>query len=165
MTRGVKWLTSFVVLAAALTAVTPASAHLAYKARNDSQAERLRVQTLNLAHARYVCRHGGGVHERWSCKAISWLDRERAETYAALHPAPAVSSWVARQIAAAEVLGRESAGDPWPNCPDPYDGSGASWSSTVACENGGNWYDSPGYYRCGLQFDPMWERRFGRLCP
>jgi hypothetical protein len=36
----------------------------------------------------------------------------------------------------------------------------------VACENGGDWLDSPGYYRCGLQFDPMWERHYGRrFCP
>jgi hypothetical protein len=73
--------------------------------------------------------------------------------------------WRSRQIAAAEVIARESGGDPWPNCADPYDGSGASWDDTVQCENTGNWLDSPGYYRCGLQFDPMWERRFGRLCP
>lgn len=73
--------------------------------------------------------------------------------------------WRSRQIAAAETIARESAVDPWPNCPDPYDGSGASWDDTVRCENNGNWLDSPGYYRCGLQFDPMWEARFGRLCP
>lgn len=88
--------------------------------------------------------------------------RELAETRAAL--APPRYDWVALQIAAANVIGRESAGDPWPNCPDPFDGGG-SWSDTVACENNGNWMDSPGYYRCGLQFDPSWENRFGRLCP
>ena len=76
-----------------------------------------------------------------------------------------LSVWVRRQIWAAGIIARESAGDPWPHCPDPYDGSGASWWDTVACENGGSWMDSPGFYRCGLQFDPMWERRFGRLCP
>lgn len=79
--------------------------------------------------------------------------------------AGSVGYWRARQIAAAEVLGRESGGDPWPNCPDPYDGSGAGWDDTVQCENSGNWLDSPGFYRCGLQFDPAWESRFGRLCP
>jgi hypothetical protein len=78
---------------------------------------------------------------------------------------PTIDYWVGRQIWAADIIGSESAGDPWPNCPDPHDGSGSSWYDTVNCENGGNWYDSPGYYRCGLQFDPMWERRFGRLCP
>jgi hypothetical protein len=73
--------------------------------------------------------------------------------------------YITAQIRAAVVIGRESRGDPWPSCPDPYDGGGYSWTDTVACENGGNWRDSPGFYRCGLQFHPNWERRFGRLCP
>jgi hypothetical protein len=75
------------------------------------------------------------------------------------------TDWRAKQIAAAETIARESSGDPWPSCPDPYDGSGGSWDDTVRCENGGSWLDSPGWYRCGLQFDPAWETRFGRLCP
>lgn len=78
------------------------------------------------------------------------------------------SYWASKQISAAEVLGQESdrqGTDPWPNCPDPYDHGGASWYDTLNCENGGNWYDSPGYFRCGLQFEPAWERRFGQLCP
>lgn len=73
--------------------------------------------------------------------------------------------WRARQIAAAETIGHEAGADPWPNCPDPIWNGAPSWDVTVACENGGDWMDSPGYYRCGLQFDPMWERRFGALCP
>jgi hypothetical protein len=94
------------------------------------------------------------------------LRRELAETRAALEPRRVFAGvdWRARQIAAAEVIGRESTGDPWPNCPDPFDGGG-SWDDTVQCENGGNWLDTPGYFRCGLQFDPAWEERFGRLCP
>lgn len=79
-----------------------------------------------------------------------------------------LSYWSSKQIAAAEVLGYEGdqqGTDPWPNCPDPYDHGGASWINTLNCENGGNWYDSPGYFRCGLQFEPAWERRFGQLCP
>ena len=84
----------------------------------------------------------------------------------ARQPSPiTLTGWRAKQIQAAETIARESSGDPWPNCPDPHDGSGASWDDTVACENGGDWNDSPGYFRCGLQFEPMWERRFGRLCP
>jgi len=89
-------------------------------------------------------------------------------------PPPKPKPWyVTKQIRAATVIGRESRGDPWPNCPDPFDGGG-SWSKTVACENRAyherygyprEWLDSPGYYRCGLQFAPSWERRFGRLCP
>lgn len=72
--------------------------------------------------------------------------------------------YITKQIWAGNILGRESAGDPWPNCPDPWDGTG-SWTDTVGCENSGSWLDSPGFYRCGLQFHPNWELRFGRLCP
>lgn len=78
-------------------------------------------------------------------------------------PAGGLSYWIGRQIWAANQIGGHGT-DPWPNCPDPFDGGG-SWQDTVNCENGGNWYDSPGFYRCGLQFDPMWERKYGRLCP
>ena len=83
------------------------------------------------------------------------------------HEAPSrCTPWyITAQIRAGNILGSESAGDPWPNCPDPYDGSGSSWQGTVACENGGQWTDTPGFYRCGLQFHPAWENRFGRLCP
>jgi hypothetical protein len=28
------------------------------------------------------------------------------------------------------------------------------WQSTVNCENSGRWYDTPGYFMYGLQFDP-----------
>lgn len=77
--------------------------------------------------------------------------------------------WINKQIRAATAIARSSARDPWPNCPDPgprdRQGPGHSWYDTVRCENGGNWFDSPGFYRCGLQFHPNWERRFGRLCP
>jgi hypothetical protein len=74
-----------------------------------------------------------------------------------------------RWIAAAEYLSSISAGDPWPNCPDPHDGSG-SWDDTKACE-------APGYSwsACAtssmfvgpLQFHPMWRslwQRFGIRC-
>lgn len=73
--------------------------------------------------------------------------------------------YVTKQIRVAEIIGHESKTDPWPNCPDPIWNGASSWQVTVNCENGGNWLDSPGYYRCGLQFDPGWEKIFGRLCP
>jgi hypothetical protein len=77
--------------------------------------------------------------------------------------------YITAQIRAANHLAATSLGDPWPNCPDPgprdNQGPGHSWTDTVACENGGSWLDSPGFYRCGLQFHPMWERVYGRLCP
>jgi hypothetical protein len=92
------------------------------------------------------------------------------KTVRALQP-----DWATVQIRYATLIAEASGGDPWPNCPDPYDGSGAAWwnpnypadkGTTLGCENGGSWYDSPGYYRCGLQFDPGWEYKYGRkFCP
>lgn len=116
----------------------------------------------NLNHALYVCARGSGKPKREQCKAIPWLRSVVERTAPAPPPAP-VTDWVSKQIAAATVIASESDGDPWPNCSDPFDGG--SWTSLVNCENSGSWYDSPGYYRCGLQFDPSWERRFGPLCP
>lgn len=93
------------------------------------------------------------------------IRRLKRELAAALQP-PTEATWAEIQIRYANLIAVASAGDPWPNCPDPHDGSGASWHDTVRCENGGSWLDSPGYYRCGLQFDPMWERHYGRrFCP
>jgi hypothetical protein len=121
-------------------------------------------QKENLAHAQYVCRRGANQHKRWACQARAWLRRELAETRRALRPP--VTDWAAIQMQYGRRLALASAGDPWPSCPDPHDGSGASWYDTVQCENNGSWLDSPGYYRCGLQFDPMWERHYGRrFCP
>jgi hypothetical protein len=90
---------------------------------------------------------------------LARIAREKARL-AALQP-----SWPEIQMHYASLIAQSSGGDPWPNCPDPYDGRG-SWSDTVNCENQGNWYDSPGYYRCGLQFDPGWEVKYHRkFCP
>jgi hypothetical protein len=121
-------------------------------------------QELNLAHARYVANHGAGRNARWHRQAVRWITEELLETRRALRPP--VTDWAAVQMHYGRLLAQASSGDPWPNCPDPHDGSGASWYDTVQCENGGSWFDSPGYYRCGLQFDPMWERHYGRrFCP
>jgi hypothetical protein len=153
---------------ACLICAAPATAHLPYKPACKSLDCIERSQQRNLAHAEYVARHGAHAHRRWARKAVVWLTRELGQTWAWLHPPRATStfgvgSWVERQIYAATVIARESSGDPWPSCADPWDGG--SFETLVACENGGSWYDSPGPYRCGLQFDPIWERRFGRLCP
>ncbi|MFL5864690.1 MAG: hypothetical protein ACJ780_28670 [Solirubrobacteraceae bacterium] len=149
---------------ACLICAAPATAHLPYTPKCKSLECIERSQQRNLAHAEYVAHHGAHAHRRWAKRAVVWLTRELGQTWARLHPpAPRVVSWVERQMYAAAVIARESGSDPWPSCPDPWDGG--SFSSLVACENGGSWYDSPGYYRCGLQFDPIWERRFGRLCP
>jgi hypothetical protein len=110
-------------------------------------------QERNLDHARYVANNGARANQRWHRQAVRWLTQELLETRRALRPP-------------GNLLARASSGDPWPSCPDPHDGSGASWYDTVRCENNGSWLDSPGYYRCGLQFDPMWERYYGRrFCP
>lgn len=100
----------------------------------------------------------------------TWIKRHLASHRRARGTcAPAVPWYVSKQIWAGNILGSEAkkagALSPWPNCPDPWDGGGASWQDTVNCENSGNWLDSPGPYRCGLQFAPSWESRFGRLCP
>jgi hypothetical protein len=151
-------------------ATQDAGAHLIRVAPKPSRSmleNRAARQAESYAHAKYVCRHGARANQRWHCAAKTWIQREWNETMNLLRPtATPYSSWVAIQIHYATLIAQASAGDPWPNCSDPYDGSGASWSDTVGCENNGNWYDSPGYYRCGLQFDPMWERHYGRkFCP
>lgn len=106
--------------------------------------------------------HARAVRNR---RAINRLRSElRDASKRTLSSVTSTGYWVARQISVANIIGAQSAGDPWPNCPDPFDGQG-SWQDTVDCENNGSWLDSPGFYRCGLQFDPMWERRYGQLCP
>jgi hypothetical protein len=142
-----------------------AEAHLAYKrAQNATLRQQERTQERNLAHARYVANNGAQANQRWHRIAVRWLAEELLETRRALRPP--VTDWAAIQMRYGDRLAADSVGDPWPSCPDPHDGSGASWYDTVKCENNGSWLDSPGYYRCGLQFDPMWERVYGRrFCP
>ena len=118
-----------------------------YKTRSNYSYRR----TRSLQYRQWVWR-------RWNRRADYYCDMVRAR-----RDRPG-DYWIAKQIWVANQIGASSIRDPWPNCPDPYDGGG-SWQDTVNCENGGSWYDSPGYYRCGLQFDPMWERKYGRLCP
>lgn len=103
----------------------------------------------------------------WRDDKIRWAKgkHHRAQEKSSL----CVPWYITKQINIAWKIANESQGDPWPNCPDPgprdNQGPGHSWYDTVACENGGSWLDSPGYYRCGLQFDPGWETVYGRLCP
>jgi hypothetical protein len=143
----------------------------------DSQLEnRERSQELNLGHARYVCRRGGGEHRRWACRAKVWIAEELEQTRRALRPV-VVAPTRARMIAAGEQVAAESVGDPWPNCPDPHAGGG-SWDDTVKCENRGIYesaglaaawrLDPPGYYCGPLQLDPIiWRhviRKWGVPC-
>lgn len=154
------------------TALTVAIGALAFANAASAHSPLLRVKAPSLAqaqqaleHHKYVCENGRGKHVHFECKAITWT----AKTVRRLTPRPRVvyyglQYWINRQIYVATLIARAARSDPWPNCPDPFF-DGASWFDTVRCENNGNWYDSPGYYRCGLQFDPMWERKYGRLCP
>jgi hypothetical protein len=137
----------------------------------------LRCGHKNLHHARAVLgflqTHPGAGSTR--DRAVLHRDMTWLKKYAKHHISNAqyrmwsgsLNYWIKRQIWAATLIGSAShanGGDPWPNCPDPFDGGGG-WQDTVNCENHGNWYDSPGFYRCGLQFDPGWEHKYGRLCP
>ena len=166
-----------VLVVVALLVAADSSGHLVYKAPKDpTRAQLHATQAKNLYHARYVCKRGAGQHRRWACRAATgWLLKEWRQT--APPVVEGIDSWARKQIAVAEKIGRggDAGGtDPWPNCPDPYDHAGHSWFDTVKCENTRYWQlfrdqrvwlDPPGYYRCGLQFDPMWERKYGRLCP
>lgn len=171
-------LSAAVACALTLTAATAEAASLTrLDQREHKQQHTIRRTTGTL---RFFARHpraartvegrraarAAGIWLRVARRELGDTRRERAQHLAARARAlqsAVATDWAARQIAAATVIGRESGGDPWPNCPDPWDGG--SFTALVSCENGGSWYDSPGYYRCGLQFDPMWEQRFGRLCP
>ena len=140
-------------------------AHLVRKPANSSVEARLSAQSGNLYHARYVCQRGGGTHRRWACRAATgWLLREWRETWSL--------TTVGRMVSAAEQVNAESdpAKDPWPNCPDPYDGTGSSWHDTKACESPGYGWgeDPPGWYCGPLQIDPViWAhviRKWGVPC-
>lgn len=162
------------VLFITTTTGTTAQAHLVTKPKNDTLKSTLHSQTENLKHVRYVCRRGKGITKRWHCLARRWLIRERKETLRRIdqanNPYRSAGYWANIQILYATKIAWSSREDPWPNCPDPgprdNQGSGHTWYDTVACENHGNWLDSPGYYRCGLQFDPDWEVKYKtRFCP
>jgi len=159
------WLALTIILTVWLAA--PARGHLLRYPDHPKRSvleNREQSQVKNLKHCRYVARNGLGPHVRWHRLCVRWLTEELLETRRALRPP--VTDWAAIQMHYGRRLAVASNGDPWPNCPDPHDGSGASWQATVNCENNGSWLDSPGYYRCGLQFDPMWERHYGRkFCP
>lgn len=144
----------------AVVFATVASAHLVAKPANDSLDARIASQKENLAHVKYVARHGKGEVRKWHRKWVPILERELDESLAKKQP-----NWAALQIWLAEKIGPLH-DDAWPNCPDPFDSPRYTWVNTVNCENEGNWLDSPGFYRCGLQFDPAWEVKYRiRVCP
>jgi acetyl-CoA acetyltransferase len=49
-------------------------------------------QELNLAHARYVARHGAGRNARWHRLAVRWITEELLETRRALRPVSPVAA-------------------------------------------------------------------------
>lgn len=109
----------------ALVAAPSASAHLVAKPTGKGLEARAKSQQVNLAHARYVCRHGGAQHRAWSCRAVSWLERELRETRTALVP------------------------------PLPWRATVAAWLPTLRCEGGRHGWTANtgnGFYG-GLQFD------------
>ena len=174
------WLTAWASMLAALALVTAMRAHAPWK---HTRAQLASVTFAPWTHyTRYLraeiqdergerCLRAAKFRPRLAENIAPWNRKARALRYRTMRAntlelaSRCLPWWIERQIEVATLIARQSARDPWPNCPDPFDGSGASWWDTVRCENSGNWLDSPGYYRCGLQFDPLWERRYGRLCP
>lgn len=156
--------TALVLLVAALAA-SPAQAHLERVFPAKANAKRtLSIAKVNYGHVAYVCKRGTGKVKARHCRGMSWLARVIADREQQVL-IQTVGYWASVQIHYATLIAQSAGKDPWPNCPDPYFGGG-SWYDTVACENRGSWLDSPGYYRCGLQFDPGWELYYGRkFCP
>jgi hypothetical protein len=120
-----------------LVSASQASAHLVVKSPAKAKLQiRETSQKTNLAHVRYVAKHGRGPHVRWHRLASVWLAKELAETRRLLHPPLA---W--RQTVAA-------------------------WLPTFHCENGGyGWTANTGNgYYGGLQFDfGTWKIHGGQI--
>lgn len=90
-----------------IVGVSNAGAHLVrypdHPQRNHLE-NRLASQEQNLAHARYVARHGAGANKRWHRLAIRWITEELLETRRALR-------WHLAPIPAIEVVFGTDAGD------------------------------------------------------
>jgi hypothetical protein len=131
-------------LVAALACAAPAAAHLPARApAGTSLTQRLEVQRENLAHAEYVCRRGGGQHQRWACWAASSVVR------------PSGQGWLR-----AAVHRTELALVP----PLSWRQTVEAWLPTYYCERGAaGWATNTGNgYYGGLQFDQgTWEAHGG----
>lgn len=136
-----KRIVTLVALAVALVAPASAHAHLIAKPRNSSLSARLVAQQQNLAHARYVCRHGGGEHRRWACRATLWLRRELEETRAR------IAANTSPTAAIRAVFGRYA----------------AQALAVSSCETGGtfNVYASNGQYQGLFQMGDYARSRYG----
>jgi hypothetical protein len=102
------------ILYAMSLGTTTTEAHLIVRPKDKTTGAILKSQKTNLAHSRYVCRHGGGYHKRWSCHAVKWLSRELGETRARITPVYSASSlreWIRRNDPCAyQIIDRETAG-------------------------------------------------------
>jgi hypothetical protein len=127
-------------------------------------------------HSQAVIKHGKIYREVvWHRKALKRINRALARVHRQMAPKPPHwSYWRNAQIRLANKIAPLHEKDAWPNCPDPYFGGG-SWDDTMHCEAKGTFQsigvrawsvDPPGYYRCALQFDPSWERKYNvKVCP
>lgn len=145
---------AFLIGVIIVLAATPASdAHLVTKPASRSLKNVLKSQTKNYAHARYVCRKGGGQHKRWACWATSstivpktgqgWLRAELRETLNRLR-----RPLDPRQVAAWEWYNRSDT-----RCVVDHEGG---WKSRSI--------DPPDVYAGRFQMDYSFEREtaFGR---
>lgn len=161
-------LLALVAAALLLGAARPAGAHFAPKApapwKKMSKQQKARWLHALKRNARAEARQGVApkLHRRQARQAERWLRKLRRPA------APHWSFWRLTQIWLASKIASVSAGDPWPNCPDPFAGGG-SWDDMARCEARGTFeslgprawgVDPPGFYRCALQFDPGWEPRY-----
>ena len=136
-------LTPVALAVAALAFAPAASAHLVAKPKRDTLAAVAENQRENLAHARYVTRHGKGPHVRWHRLASRWLARELRETEARI--AAARERNASPQSAICQVFG-----------------SYCSQALAVArCESGFSIYATNGQYLGLFQMGSYARSRYG----
>lgn len=131
-----------IAAALALAFAPGALAHLPAKPTSPKLESRAASQAENLAHARYVCRRGGGDHRRWACVASSWLARELAETKSSIDARRVASlgpRGLAYELAGArgwprepldEIIGQESGWNPCRHYPST---TNCSYAGISAC--------------------------------
>lgn len=152
---------------AALIFVSTAEAHLVTRPHCGSLKCRATSQTENLAHARYVCKHGKQAHQRWSCRAVVWIERELNETQTARKPKLSLREWIRQHDPCSyEIIDRETAGT-WDPTIWNYAGSGAyGWPQALPAEKmasaGPDWRTNPAtQYRWMKEYC---RTRYGGTC-
>jgi hypothetical protein len=127
-------------------ATESAQAHLVQVAGKPTRSlleNRAARQRENLAHARYVCRHGARANQRWHCAAKVWIKREWNETMNLLRPATVSVPAQPRGMSAAWAWYRTGA----TQCVVNHEGG---WTSPSI--------DPPGMYAGRFQMDASFER-------